>query len=145
MSSPGHTASSIATGRTLTRVSSVIYMVVFIALFGLHIMLWGAKDILESHHRRVICHSDTCDSNLILGVYTAPYGYLVGSSSAVRETGVFPPWVICFNPLFPLVPIFWRLVAIPLHGPYYGVPGRNHLCHYWHYDTVAKAVGEMTT
>ena len=42
-------------------------MVAFLALFGLHIMLWGAKDILESHHRRVICHSDTCDSNLILG------------------------------------------------------------------------------
>jgi hypothetical protein len=51
---------SAATARSLTRASVVLYMAAFIVLFGLHVMLWGAREQLQTRHRRVSL-SQPCD------------------------------------------------------------------------------------
>ncbi|KAF8526251.1 hypothetical protein BU17DRAFT_40796 [Hysterangium stoloniferum] len=50
MVTPGDSESSINTGRTLTRVAVVLFMVAFAGLFAVHILLWRARLLIPVHH-----------------------------------------------------------------------------------------------
>ncbi|KAF8586821.1 hypothetical protein K439DRAFT_1408240 [Ramaria rubella] len=52
IASPGNSPSTINTGRTLTRVSAVMFMVVFTMLFTLHVLLWFSRST-PTRHRNV--------------------------------------------------------------------------------------------
>jgi hypothetical protein len=51
--SPGNAPSTVDTGHTLSRVGGVLYVVAYVCLFGLHVLLWRARERIPTHHRTV--------------------------------------------------------------------------------------------
>jgi len=54
MVTPDNSASSINTGRTLTRVGVVLFLVAFVGLFAVHIILWQARLLIPDHHLKLL-------------------------------------------------------------------------------------------
>jgi hypothetical protein len=52
-SAPGHDQSTIDTGHTLSKVGGALYLVAYACLFGLHVLLWLARERIPIHHRTV--------------------------------------------------------------------------------------------
>jgi hypothetical protein len=74
-----------------------MFMVAYVVLFGLHVVLWGARDSLQSHNRRVRFFFGTCDQTLNVTCHAlAPCGCLFGSPSSVRETHIHAPGFLFF-------------------------------------------------
>jgi hypothetical protein len=53
MISPGNQPSDVNTGHTLTRVGSVLFMATYACLFAMHVILWGRRQHIPTHHRTV--------------------------------------------------------------------------------------------
>ncbi|GJJ08727.1 hypothetical protein Clacol_002946 [Clathrus columnatus] len=53
---PGNSQSSQNDGHTLSKVSSILYLVGYLALFGVHVLLWSVREDLPAVYRKFLLH-----------------------------------------------------------------------------------------
>ncbi|KAF8512493.1 hypothetical protein JB92DRAFT_3143732 [Gautieria morchelliformis] len=92
-SSPANSASSIATGRSLTRASVCLFMAAFVVLFGLHVMLWHARAYLQDHHHRLLAGVSLALPPLFVRLVYALLGAFAASPIS-RWSSIFGDWRI---------------------------------------------------
>lgn len=135
---PGNSPSNQALGHTLSKTASILFLIVYLALCGMNLLLWGAKEDIPPNHRKVnttLFGANPRAANILY--ITVPQKHVMFPTFPCTPSPLLYPWRICRESL-EMVPSHGGVAVILCVWPHHGVHRCEHLCNHWCFRSIAQ-------